>query len=70
MYGKHYWIEILSDLIIDNISLPSLLVTIIGLIILGIIVSIPVYLADKVVAGESHVRGSNGCHAWVPSSKL
>ena len=44
----------MSNLIIDNMTLTSLLVTIIGLIILWIIVSIPVWLAGKALtAGES-----------------
>jgi hypothetical protein len=44
----------LSNLIIGNMTLTSLLVTIIGLIILWIIVSIPVWLAGKAVtAGKA-----------------
>ena len=39
----------LSNLIIGNISLASLVVTIIGLIVLWILVSIPVWLAGKAV---------------------
>jgi hypothetical protein len=41
----------LSNLIIDNITLTSLLLTIVGLIILWIVVSIPVWLAGKAVTG-------------------
>lgn len=47
----------MSDLIVGNITLLSLFVTIIGLIILWIIVSIPVYLAGKVVAGGKATFG-------------
>jgi hypothetical protein len=39
-------------MIIENLSLTGLLTTIIGLIILWIIVSIPVWLAGKAVAGS------------------
>jgi hypothetical protein len=42
---------LLSDLIIGNMTLTSLIVTIIGLIILWIVVSIPVWLAGKAVTG-------------------
>jgi len=41
----------LSNLIVGNMTLTSLLVTIIGLIILWVIVSIPVWLAGKIVRG-------------------
>jgi hypothetical protein len=47
----------LSNLIIGNITLMSLLVTIIGLIILWIIVSIPVWLAGKAVTGGKATFG-------------
>jgi hypothetical protein len=47
----------LSDLIIGNMTLTSLLVTIIGLIILWIIVSIPVWLAGKAVTGGKATFG-------------
>jgi hypothetical protein len=44
----------LSNLIIGNMTLTSLLVTIVGLIILWIVVSIPVWLAGKAVtAGKA-----------------
>jgi hypothetical protein len=42
---------LLSNLIIGNLTLTSILASIIGLIILWIIVSIPVWLAGKAVAG-------------------
>ena len=41
----------MSNLIIGNMTLASLLATIIGLIVLWIIVSIPVWLAGKAVTG-------------------
>jgi hypothetical protein len=41
----------LSNLIIGNMTVTSLLVTIVGLIILWIVVSIPVWLAGKAVTG-------------------
>jgi hypothetical protein len=41
----------LSNLIIGNMTLTSLIVTIVGLIILWIVVSIPVWLAGKAVTG-------------------
>jgi hypothetical protein len=47
----------LSDLIIGNMTFTSLLVTIIGLIILWIIVSIPVWLAGKAVTGGKATFG-------------
>jgi hypothetical protein len=47
----------LSDLIIGNMTLTSLLVTIIGLIILWIIVSIPVWLAGKAITGGKATFG-------------
>lgn len=47
----------MSNLIIDNITLTSLLLTIVGLIILWIVVSIPVWLAGKAVTGG---KGSFG----------
>jgi hypothetical protein len=47
----------LSNLIIGNMTLMSLLVTIIGLIILWIIVSIPVWLAGKAVTGGKATFG-------------
>jgi hypothetical protein len=47
----------MSNLIIGNITLMSLLVTIIGLIILWIIVSIPVWLAGKAVTGGKATFG-------------
>jgi hypothetical protein len=47
----------LSNLIIGNMSLTSLLVTIVGLIILWIIVSIPVWLAGKAVTGGKATFG-------------
>ena len=48
---------VLSDLILDGITFTSLLVTLIVLIILWILVSIPVYLAGKAVAGRSATFG-------------
>ena len=48
---------LLSNLIIGNMSLTSLLVAIIGLIILWIIVSIPVWLAGKAVTGGKATFG-------------
>ena len=47
----------MSNLIIGNMTLTSLLVTIIGLIILWIIVSIPVWLAGKAVTGGKATFG-------------
>jgi len=47
----------LSNLIVGNMTLTSLLVTIIGLIILWIIVSIPVWLAGKAVTGGKATFG-------------
>jgi len=47
----------LSNLIIGNMSLTGLLVAIIGLIILWIIVSIPVWLAGKAVTGGKATFG-------------
>ena len=47
----------MSNLIIGNVTLTSLLVTIIGLIILWIIVSIPVWLAGKAVTGGKATFG-------------
>jgi hypothetical protein len=46
-----------SNLIIGNMTLTSLVVTIIGLIILWIIVSIPVWLAGKAVTGGKATFG-------------
>jgi len=48
---------LLSDLIIGNMTLTSLIVTIIGLIILWIVVSIPVWLAGKAVTGGKATFG-------------
>ena len=47
----------MSNLIVGNMTLTSLLVTIIGLIILWIIVSIPVWLAGKAVTGGKATFG-------------
>jgi len=47
----------LSNVIIGNMTLTSLIVTIIGLIILWIIVSIPVWLAGKAVTGGKATFG-------------
>ena len=47
----------MSNLIVGNMTLMSLLVTIIGLIILWIIVSIPVWLAGKAVTGGKATFG-------------
>ena len=47
----------MGNLIIGNVTLASLLVTIIGLIILWIIVSIPVWLAGKAVTGGKATFG-------------
>ena len=47
----------LSNLIVGNMTLASLLVTIIGLIILWIIVSVPVWLAGKAVTGGKGTFG-------------
>jgi len=48
----------LSNLIIGNMTLTSLLVTIIGLIILWVVVSIPVWLAGKAVTGGKATFGA------------
>jgi hypothetical protein len=48
---------LLSDLIIGNMTLTSLLVTIAGLIILWIVISIPVWLAGKAVTGGKATFG-------------
>ncbi|MGD0646177.1 MAG: hypothetical protein ABSA75_14845 [Candidatus Bathyarchaeia archaeon] len=47
----------MSNIIIGNMTVTSLLVTIIGLIILWIIVSIPVWLAGKAVTGGKATFG-------------
>ena len=47
----------MSNLIVGNMTLTSLLVAIIGLIILWIIVSIPVWLAGKAVTGGKATFG-------------
>ena len=47
----------MSNLIIGNMTLTSVLVTVIGLIILWIIVSIPVWLAGKAVTGGKATFG-------------
>ena len=47
----------MSNLIIGNLTLASLLATIVGLIILWIIVSIPVWLAGKAVTGGKATFG-------------
>ena len=47
----------MSNLIVGNMTLMSLLVTIIGLIILWIIVSVPVWLAGKAVTGGKATFG-------------
>ena len=47
----------MSNLIIGNLTLTSLIVTIIGLIVLWIIVSIPVWLAGKAVTGGKATFG-------------
>jgi hypothetical protein len=47
----------MNNLIIGNISLMSLLVTIIGLIILWVVVSIPVWLAGKALTGGKATFG-------------
>ena len=47
----------MSYLIIGNMTLASLLLTIVGLIILWIIVSIPVWLAGKAVTGGKATFG-------------
>ena len=49
--------QLLSNLIVGNMTLMSLLVTIIGLIILWIIVSVPVWLAGKAVTGGKATFG-------------
>ncbi len=47
----------MSNIIFANMTLTSLIVTIIGLIILWIIVSIPVWLAGKAVTGGKATFG-------------
>ncbi len=47
----------MSNLIIGNMTLTSLLVTIVGLIIVWIVVSIPVWLAGKAVTGGKATFG-------------
>jgi len=47
----------LNNIIFGNVTLTSLLLTIIGLIILWIIVSIPVWLAGKAVTGGKATFG-------------
>ncbi len=47
----------MTNIIFGNMTLTSLLVTIIGLIILWIIVSIPVWLAGKAVTGGKATFG-------------
>lgn len=47
----------MTDLILGNFTLVSLLIAIIVLIILWIIVSIPVYIAGKVVTGGKATFG-------------
>jgi hypothetical protein len=47
----------MNNFIIGNISLMSLLVTIIGLIILWVVVSIPVWLAGKALTGGKATFG-------------
>ncbi len=47
----------MSNLIIGNMTLTSLLVTIIGLIILWIVVSVPVWIAGKAVTGGKGTFG-------------
>jgi hypothetical protein len=47
----------LSDLIIGNLTLTSLLLSIVGLIILWVVVSIPVWLAGKAVTGGKATFG-------------
>ena len=47
----------MNNLIIGNISLTSLIVTIIGLIILWVVVSIPVWLAGKALTGGKATFG-------------
>ena len=49
--------RVLSDIILGNMTPMNLLVTIIGLIILWIVVSIPVYLASKAVTGGKSTFG-------------
>ena len=49
--------RVLSDIILGNMTPMNLLVTIIGLIILWIVVSIPVYLAGKAVTGRRATFG-------------
>jgi hypothetical protein len=47
----------MNNFIIGNMTLTSLLVTIIGLVILWIVVSIPVWLAGKAVTGGKATFG-------------
>ena len=47
----------MSNIIFGNVTLTSLLLTIVGLIILWIIVSIPVWLAGKAVTGGKATFG-------------
>jgi hypothetical protein len=47
----------MSNLIFGNMTLTSLLVTIIGLIILWIVVSIPVWMAGKAITGGKGTFG-------------
>jgi hypothetical protein len=47
----------LSNLIIGNMTLTSLLFTVVGLIVLWIVVSIPVWLAGKAVTGGKATFG-------------
>ena len=47
----------MSNLIIGNMTLTSLLISIVGLIILWIVVSIPVWLAGKAVTGGKGTFG-------------
>jgi len=47
----------MSNLIFGNMTLTSLLVTIIGLIILWIVVSIPVWIAGKAITGGKGTFG-------------
>jgi len=50
-------VKFLSNIIIGNVTLTSLIITVIGLIILWIIVSIPVWLAGKAVTGGKATFG-------------
>ncbi len=47
----------MSNLIIGNMTLTSLLLTVVGLIILWIVVSVPVWLAGKAVTGGKGTFG-------------